>query len=874
MSWTSGTRVGSYEISGLLGRGGMGEVYRARDVHLQREVALKVLPVALLQDKERLARFEREARVLASMSHPGIAAIYGIEDMSSPSGATPVLVLEFVDGQTLADRVAAGPIPIDDAIPIGLQIAEALEAAHERGIIHRDLKPANVQLTRDGNVKVLDFGLAKALDAEASGAHTDPSQSPTFTSASTALGTIMGTAAYMAPEQARGKAVDRRADIWAFGALLFEMLSGKRAFPGETISDTLAAVLTATPDWTSLPSGIPSIRELIERCLERDPRQRLQSIGEARIILASPRAIKAVAPAVRQGVSPLLAVGIAMAAIGLTAAGFLWLGRSTGATPPPSLRKLDLAVDYAQTGIDRVPAISPDGSRLVYSAGGKLWLRSLADFASREIAETSGAGYPFWSPDGRELAFVRDFKLWRVSAEGGKPQLVGSVPNDMSGSGGGAWTSRGNFLLVGSDADGVTEVSAADGSSREILPLDRKVEADFHDISMLPGDRGALFTPHAVQTDTIALLADGKRRDLLKLPGEVLRSPAYHPGGYIVFGRETTRRGIWGIQFSLDTLQTSGSAFLIDGSGTYPSVAADGTIAMVRRSELPSEFVWIDRSGGLTPVAVLSGRVPDIGPWRMLSLSPDHQRVAVGIASEGGDELWIYDVRRATMSPASRGAQMVVWPTWSRDGSRVLFGGFAGGRVWNVHSVSATQISSPELFMPTSDEPQWPCGISPDGKWLLYVRSPSRNSDLWIAPLDRPSEGKPLIVTPAREEEGHFSPDGKWLAYISDESGRFELYVRRFPIDRDRVQVSNGGASAVSWSLDGRELFYRGSGGLMAARIVEQGGRVEPATPQRLFALSDSALSQTFVVAPDGQRFLFARATGTDRISVILNWKP
>ena len=461
-----------------------------------------------------------------------------------------------------------------------------------------------------------------------------------------------------------------------------------------------------------------------------------------------------------------------------------------------------------------------------------------------------------------------------MPSDGGDAALVGAVPDDMSGSGAGVWTSAGNFLVVGSDAKGITEISAADGSSRELVPLDTKTEADFHEISELPGGRGVLFTVHTTQTDTIALFADGKRRDLLKLPGELLRSPVYHPAGYILYGRETTRRGIWAIRFSLDTLSTEGSSFLVDPAGTYPTVALDGTIAIIRRSAVPSEFVSIDRSGSLTLIATLAGKVPDLGPWRMFGLSPDRQKVAVGIASEGGDELWIYDVKRTTMSPVSHGAQMVVWPVWLPSGNRILFGGFAGGRVWNVQSLSVAQVSTPELFLPPSDEPQWPCDVSSDGKWLLYARSPTRNSDLWIAPMDRPAEAKPLMVTPAREEEGHFSPDRRWLAYQSDESGRFELYVRRFPIGDDRIQVSNGGAASITWSLDGRELFYRGGGGMMAARITETGERLEASTPQRLFALSDPALSQTFIAAPDGQSFLFARATGTDRISVIQNWVP
>ncbi|MEO6212358.1 MAG: protein kinase [Vicinamibacterales bacterium] len=876
MALTTGTQIGAYEILGLLGVGGMGEVYRARDVRLQRDVALKVLPASLLQDPERRARFEREARVLASLSHPNIAGIFGIEDATGTDGRTPVLVLEFVDGQTLADRIGAGRIAVDDGIAIALQVAEALEAAHDRGIIHRDLKPANVQVTRDGVVKVLDFGLAKALDADTTGSHADPAQSPTLTSASTQLGMIMGTAAYMAPEQARGKSADRRADIWAFGALLFELLTGTRAFPGETVSDTLAAILTTEPEWTQLPPETPpAIRALIRRCLNRDPRQRLQSIGEARIVLAQGHEGAPVddARAPKRGVSPMATAAVALAAVALTGAAMTWWSRDRGAPGAAAVRKLDLALDGVQTRFDRVPILSPDGGRMLYASGGKLWIRSLSEFVPREVAGSTGATYPFWSPDGRRLAFIRNFKLWRVSTDGGEPELVGPVPADMTGSGAGVWTAAGNFLVVGSDATGITEISGQDGSSREILALDRRVESDFHELSELPGGRGLLFTTHTAQgADAIVLVADGKRREVLKLPGENLRSPVYDPAGYILYGRETTRRGVWAVRFSLESLQTDGTPFLIDASGNFPTVGSDGTLAMVRRSELPAELVWIDRSGSVSPAGTLSGQVPNVGPWSTMRLSPDGQRIAVSMSGSLGDEVWLYDLKRGIASPLSRGAQMTVWPTWVPDGSRVLFGGFVGGRAWGVHSVSATETSTPQRVLTRSEEPQWPCSVSPDGKWLLYAQMSAGSADLWIAPLDRPADAKPLMATPAREQEGHFSPDGRWLAYLSDESGPIELYVRRFPIGADRVQVSNGGAGQVSWSRDGRELFYRGANDVMSVRLSEKDGTLEPSVPQRLFQILDPALNLSFVVAPDAQRFLFARATGSDRVSVILNW--
>jgi Tol biopolymer transport system component len=874
----SGSKVGPYEIVSSLGAGGMGEVYRARDERLQRDVALKVLPASLLQDPDRRARFEREARLLASLGHPNIAAIYGIEDITVGDERSPVLVLEFVDGRTLADRIAAGRIPVDETIAIALQVAEALEAAHERGIIHRDLKPANVQVTPDGTVKVLDFGLAKALDSDASGSQANPAQSPTFTSASTQMGVIMGTAAYMAPEQARGKAVDRRADIWAFGGLLFEMLTSMRAFPGETISDTLAAILTTDPDWQALPAATPpAISALIRRCLERDPRQRLQSIGEARIALSGRSALSSgpAAPAnpasqPKHGISPLGVALIVLAAVALTGVAAAWTMRDRSV---PVVRKYDLALNGAQTRFDRRPVLSPDGTRLLFVANGKLWIRSLSEYGAKEVKGAADATYPFWSPDSRQLAFVRGARLWRTSVEGGEPELVGSVPSDMTGSGAGLWTTAGNFIVVGSDASGLIEISGRDGSSREILALDRKLESDFHEVSELPGGRGLLFTTHTAQgSDTIALFADGKRRDILKLAGENLRNPVY-ADGYLLYGQETTRRGVWAVRFSLDSLQTEGDPILIDASGNAPSVGSDGTLAMVRRSDLPSELVWIDRGGSMTSQGMLSGQVPDVGPWTTMRLSPDGQKVAVGVSGDAGDDIWLYDLKRGIMSPLSRGARMAVWPTWTPDGSRVLFGGFAGGRAWSVQSVSATETSTPQRVLPPVDEPQWPCSISADGQWLLYAQLLTEGTDLYVAPFARPAEVKPLMQTPAREMEGHFSPDGRWVAYLSDESGPFELYVRRFPIGPDRVQISNGGAGQVSWSPDGREIFYRSGGAVMSARLNERDGKIEPTVPQALFTLSDPALSSSFVVGPDGQRFLFARATGNDTISVIVNWR-
>ena len=867
MMLAPGSQIGPYQVVSSLGAGGMGEVYRARDVRLARDVALKVLPEALVHDPERRARFEREARVLASLSHPNIAAIHGIEDAA---GATPVLVLEFVEGQTLADRIASGPMALDEAIAVALQIAEGLEAAHDRLIVHRDLKPANVQVTREGTVKILDFGLAKALDPTSSTPLGGDPLSPTITSASTQLGVILGTAAYMAPEQARGRSVDRRADIWAFGALVFEMLSGARAFPGETISDTIAAILGGTPDWSRLPNGTPAwIRALIERCLERDPRQRLQSIGEARIVLSRPVQAVADETPVRKGVPIALAAAFAVAAAASVGGLTWWISRSNDASQTAAVRKFDMAIEGLLVSPDRSPVLSPDGRRIAYHAGGKLWIRSTTDFTAKEVAGSGNGVYPTWSTDGQQLAFVQGKKLYRVSVDSGEPQLVGAVPDDMTGSGAAVWRVDGSFVVVGSDREGITEISGRDGTSREILPLDRKTESDFHELSLLPDGSSVLFTAHTNQgADTIGVLAHGARKDVLKIAGDNLRSPVYHPAGYLLFARETIQRGVWAVGFSLASLETQGDPFLVDQAGMYPSIARDGTVAIVRSSSLPSELVWIDRTGSITPAGVVSGRVPEYAGIPTMRLSPDGRKVAFALE----DELWSFDLERRVASPLTRGVQRIVWPTWLPGGERVLFAAFAGSRAWSIQSVSANETSTPQRVLPPNDEFQFPCDVSADGRWLVYGQSFSGAADLWIAPLARPADAKPLMETPSNEREAKFSPDGRWIAYLSDESGRAELYLRRFPIGNDREMLSSGGASFVHWSRDGREIFYRSGSAIMAVRLDEKGGRLEPSPAVRLFVTPDPAVSQSFVVSPDGQRFLFPRATGSDRIGVILNW--
>jgi serine/threonine protein kinase len=682
----AGTRVGTYEIVAPLGAGGMGEVYRARDTTLGRDVALKFLPAAVATDPDRLARFEREAKTLASLNHPHIAQVYGFES----AGTTRALAMELVEGDDLAQRVARGPIPIDEALPIARQIAEALEAAHDAGIIHRDLKPANIKVRPDGTVKVLDFGLAKALDP---GGARDSGIAATMTSpaAMTAMGVILGTAAYMAPEQARGKVVDRRADIWAFGVVLFEMLTGASPFHGDTVSDSVAAVLTRDLQWTAISHGTPdAVRALLRRCLERDPRRRLQAIGEARVVLENPAAASAVtvpdaAPTRRFGWRVVAAT--AALAMSLFAAG--WLARPSPRAERAPIRKVDLAIANLDANSGRPPIISPDGSRLAYVAGGRLHLRRLDSLDATELPDSDEIAYPSWSPDSRSLAYVRRGRAWKISVDGGPPTELGAVPADLVGSAGSVWTSDGQVVFAGSDTIGLWTLPAAGGSGRELFAIDRNAEADFHEIAALPNGRGLLFIVHRRNkpSDLIAVLSGGSRRAVLEMPGEGLRYPIYSPTGHVLFERATTNPGIWALPFSLDRLEATGAPFLVVPHGSSPTLAGDGTLCFVRTDELPVDVVSLSRSGAIEKLAELTETTTSmVAPFQGgagyrasagMSLSPDGTRVAVAAGTPG--RLVVFDLARGSVSHVATGS-FAAHPVWTAGSDRLIYGSARGRR--------------------------------------------------------------------------------------------------------------------------------------------------------------------------------------------------
>lgn len=872
-----GSTLGPYEIRARLGAGGMGEVYRARDPRLNRDVAIKILPEAFLLDRNRISRFQREAHVLASLNHPNIAAIYGLEEQNGLSG----LVLELVEGPTLADRIALGPIPPDEAVAIARQIAEALEVAHERGIIHRDLKPANVKVTDDGIVKVLDFGLAKVFTEDVS--PVDLSQSPTVPKA-TDVGVIVGTAAYMSPEQAKGKAVDKRADIWAFGCVLFELLSGKRAFTGETLTDILAAVVRAEPNWNDLPVDTPSeLHRLLRRCLTKDPKQRLRDIGDTKYELDNISEVSG------ENVRTLGPVGhgrrmwalVALLVIGALVAGWFILRpfSSRGPTAPAVVRfSYNISSNPFGSGLGRNRiAISPDGTKFVYVADNKLYLRSLDSLETKEVPGGGAARGPFFSPDGQWIAYMTAPAIKKLPVNGGTPVFLCSAGDTV----GGSWGPD-NTILIGGVYSGILRVSA-DGGKPETIVKPTPGLSYAHP-QFLPDGRSFLY-----QRGKPGLPADIElvMRSLTSEEETVILRGGfgfrYLSSGHIVYAtnRSANRIDLMAVAFDINSRRvTSAPVNLVSNvqlsiSGNTPQffVSDNGTLVYMPASSAQStgtRLVAVSQAGQVSPIPAEPHDYSDP------RVSSDGRFVAVHLQGEQND-VWVTDVSRGTVVRISFDAGEDETPAWSPDGKYVAWAGSRTDVLRGIFRRRSDGTGSEELIWKLENHAHvrdW----TPDGRALVIeIGDPYMGGDIWRLDLEGTPGAAVYLKTQFNERSSRLSPDGHWLAYVSDESGRDEIYVQSFPQAGSKVQVSTGGGDQPVWSRDGHKIFFRSEGEIQEITF-------QPTSPPSV-SKAQSLFTDTFDnpqanghtaydIFPDGRFLMIQQTSKTDtaEIVVVVNW--
>ncbi len=878
----TGQSVAHYRIAEKLGAGGMGEVYRATDTRLSRDVALKVLPEAFAADAQRMARFGREAQLLAALNHPNIATIHGLEE----SGVRRVLVMELVEGPTLAERIGAGPLPVGEAIGIARQIAEALEYAHEHGIIHRDLKPGNIKMTTDGHVKVLDFGLAKMMTDE-SAAPLDLATSPTLSLAATKAGIILGTAAYMSPEQAKGKPVDRRADIWSFGVVLWEMLCGQQLFSGETASETMAAVMMKEIQLSLLPAGTPPrIRELLRRCLTKDPKQRLRDIGEGRILieeyLANPSAAEVVpssslAATQKSGTRLWWIVAVAAVVFALALGVVLlraWLTEESVlqlALPPPE----GIAFSLLSTG-PGPPAISPDGRMVVYAGVEKqkvqLYLRRLDAVQAQPLNGTDGAAYPFWSPDSRWIGFFGGGKLKKIEVTGAPPVTLCDASNGK----GGAWNRDGVILFAPAHDTPLHRVSAAGGASTAITKLNKERKDNSHrHPRFLPDGRRFLYLARADDSDhpiVVGALDGGDEKVLMKASAF-----AEYASGHLLFLREKTLMAQpfdpGSLAFRGDPMPLAENLMWLTAgaaAGVF-SVSAEGKLVYESGTDAAAfSLDWYDRKG------VKTGSLGDKADYREVAISPDGKKVAVSIADlSGGWEIWVYEIERNLRTRVTFEPGQDQDPVWSPDSSRLVYRATRKGNS-DLYSKTLTGVGGEELLL-ESTKIQSPMDWTPDGKFLAFLQVESTaGPDIWLLPTGGDRKPFPLINTRFVEAGGKFSPDGKWLLYTSDESGQFENYVVPFPNPTRKIQVSKGGGGIAFWRRDGKEIVYQGpEGKLMAVSIGVSGGNLVAGEPKPLFDGPLGGAQYLWGMTPDAQKFLTISSGAqqpTRPLQLVVNW--
>ncbi len=901
----AGQEIGFYKILSLLGRGGMGEVYLAQDTNLHRKVALKFLTEQFTQDDERLARFRREARLLASLNHPSIAAIHGLEE----SGGVRFLVLELVEGETLSQRRSRGPLPVDEALDVSRQIAEGLEAAHESGVIHRDLKPANIKITPDGTVKILDFGLAKA--AETGGSEAANSRS--LTMEATREGIVLGTAAYMSPEQARGQVVDKRTDIWSFGLLLFEMLTGKGMYADKSLTETIAAVIHQEPSLEDLPGDTPErIRDLLERCLRKDPRMRLRDMGDARITIdeclrgeatLEEPLVPLTPPPLRRRLVPWAVVPILV----ILAAGF----RPDVSAPEKLVSRWEIPVGKGKLlnhFFRRGVALSPDGTRLAFvsatdaswEARGKVYIRSFNQWNSA-VALADNSAMPFFSPDGNWLGVITDpeddspKKMVKHPLDGGPPITICDcpVPNGAS------WSSDGTVILACRPQTGLSRVSASGGEPEQITELDRETQEVSHRLPhVLPNGKAVLFTvlrynPHRGRSDIAVQSFETGAKKVLIEDGADAR---YVPTGHLVFARDAT---LMAASFDLASLTLTGppipilegvsQAIHVYNQGLETRAAQfdfsdTGSLAYIAGSSYPEArfpVVWVDRSGAVEAL--------DVEPAQYVAvrLSPDSKQALLSTNHKTQD-IWIQDLTRGAR-PRETFEGHNLNPIWKPDGSGFAFSSSRTGPP-NLFWKSLESTAEVEHLIPSPHNRE-PGSWSPDGTKLAFVQWKAETRwgyDIWILSMDGSGSAEPFLQESFKEFHPAFSPDGRWLAYTSDESGRYEVYVRPYPGPGSRIQISTSGGWGPAWSGDGRELFYRSVPSrkkMLAVEIEVSGSSLKPGKPAFLFEGKYMSMNpiRSYDVAPDGQRFLMIPYGGEgnqarvdayfgNKVSVIVNW--
>jgi Tol biopolymer transport system component len=850
----------------------MGEVYRARDTNLGRDVAIKSLPPAFAFDSERLARFEREAQVLASLNHPNIATIHGLAE----AGTSKYLVLELVEGDTLAARIARGPLPLDEALDIGGQIAEALEAAHNKGIVHRDLKPSNIKIAPDGRVKVLDFGLAKIMALGTGGAGIDLSKSPTLTAAQTEGGAILGTAAYMSPEQARGKEVDRRADIWAFGCVLYEMLTGRQAFPNkETAADTLASILVNEPDWQALPAGTPAkVRALLERCLRKDERRRWADIANVRVELLEARTereastIAAAAPAVapsrrRETISAALAL-----LFFITAAATLWLIFR----PEPAAPRLHMEIippAAANNWTFSQAELSPDGRKMAFLATveGKnlIWVRPL-DSSGQALPSTEGTGAEiFWSADSQFIGFSSEGKLKKAPADGGPAQVIANLPT--AGVYAGAWNADGVVLLGSEAAPGgpLLRVSASGGQTAPITELDKSRKEVAHAYpSFLPDEKHYLFLARSSDPQNPSATYVGELNSKVRQPLPGIASEAkYSATGHLVFIRDGA---LMAQPFDAKQLKLLGEAFPVADPFVPARTAIAGAFSVSARGELA---YYVPTAGGATGVntdltwydstAKSLGVAGESGEYDNPELSPDGKFVAFGRGSPS--DIWVLDIEKRLTSRLATDQAPRTNPKWSPDGRTIAFTSDRDG-TGNLYTRAVGAVGSDKLLF-KDDMAKSLCDWSRDGRYLAYIA----NNDVWVLPLSGESSvGKPVRVTETAFTEyyAQISPDSRWIAYDSNETGRREVYIQSFPQPGFKRQVSTTGGMIPRWSRDSKKLYYfmiPPNWVVMAVSTKPAGASLEIGAPVAV-VMRPTGVTRIYSVSADG-RFLLQVPPGS-----------